>query len=130
MPADIILKNAKVITMDVEQPSTELVAITGDTISLVASHEELASAAGAGTRTIDCQGKTVVPGFNDAHCHLFSFVRKLLSLDLSPSSVSSIADIKAAIRHRAANTPPGKWISGTDYNEFYLAERRCRLAGI
>jgi predicted amidohydrolase YtcJ len=111
--------------MDAKQPIAELVAITGDTISLVAGNDELASAVGATTRVIDCQGKTVTPGFNDAHCHLFSFIRKLLSFDLSPSSVSSIADIKEVIRRRAEETPPGKWLSGTDYNEFYLAEKRC-----
>jgi predicted amidohydrolase YtcJ len=126
MPAaDIILKNANVLTMDNRQPAAELVAITGDKISLVAGNDGLASAAGATTRVIDCQGKTVMPGFNDAHCHLFSFIRKLLSLDLSPSSVSSIADIKETIRRRAEETPLGKWLSGTDYNEFYLTEKRC-----
>jgi predicted amidohydrolase YtcJ len=125
MPADIVLKNANVLTMDARQPSAELVAITGDRISMVAAISELASVTGAKTRVIDCQGKTVVPGFNDAHLHLFSFIRKLLSIDLSPSSVSSIADIKSAIRRKTNNTPPGQWLSGTDYNEFYLAEKRC-----
>ena len=125
MPAaDLILKNAKVITMDPGQPAAELVAIKGDRISLVAGNEELASVKGAGTRIIDCQGKTVVPGFDDAHCHIFSSIRKLLSIDLSPSSVGSIGDIKAAIRFRARNTPRGKWLTGTGYNEFYLAEKR------
>jgi predicted amidohydrolase YtcJ len=126
MPAaDIVLKNANLITIDARQPTAELVAITGDKISLVAGNDELASVTGAKTRVIDCHGRTVVPGFNDAHCHLFSFIRKLLSIDLSPSSVSSIADIKAAIRRQAEETPSGKWLSGTDYNEFYLAEKRC-----
>ena len=125
MPAaDIILRNAKVITMDAGQPTAGLVAINGDKISLVAGNSELESVAGAKTRIIDCQGKTVVPGFNDAHCHLFSFIRKLLSIDLSPSSVGSIADIKAAVRRRVEENPPGRWLSGTDYNEFYLAEKR------
>ncbi len=122
--ADLILKNANVVTMDARQPTAELVAIAGDKIRLVASKEELESVAGAKTRIIDCQGKTVVPGFNDAHCHIISFVRKLGSLDLSPASVNSIAEIKAAIRRRAQNTPPGNWLFGTDYNEFYLAEKR------
>jgi len=122
--ADLILKNAKVVTMDARQPAAEMVAITSNKIRLVASNEELESVAGAKTRIIDCQGKTVVPGFNDAHCHIISFIRKLFSLDLSPSSVNSIADIKTAIRRRAQNTPPGKWLFGTDYNEFYLAEKR------
>jgi predicted amidohydrolase YtcJ len=122
--ADIVLKNANVITMDADKPAAELVAINGDKISLVAGTDRLESVTGANARVIDCRGKTVVPGFNDAHCHLFSFIRKLLSIDLSPSSVSSIADIKEAIRRRAENTPRGTWLSGTDYNEFYLAEKR------
>ena len=124
MPAaDLILRNANVVTVDPEQPSAELVAIKGDRILLVGSSERLAEVTGAATRIIDCQGKTVVPGFNDAHCHIFSFVRKLLSVDLSPSSVSSIDDIKAVIGRKAQNTPKGQWISGTDYNEFYLTEK-------
>jgi len=124
MIADLVLNNAKVITMDPRQPSTDLVAVKGDKILLVDGNEELESVRGIGTKVIDCHGKTVVPGFNDAHCHFFSFVRKLLSLDLSPSAVSSIADIKAAIRHQTQNTTPGRWLTGTDYNEFYLIEKR------
>ena len=122
--ANLILKNANVITMAPGPPSAELVAIKGGKILLVAGNDDLESVRGAGTKVIDCQGKTVVPGFNDAHCHIFSFIRKRLSLDLSPSSVSSIADIKAVIHHQAEKTPPGKWLTGTDYNEFYLAEKR------
>ena len=125
MPAaDIILKNASVITMEPGQPVAELVAIKGDKIRLVAGSGELEQVRGAKTRVIDCRGRTVVPGFNDAHCHIFSFIRKLLSLDLSPSSVSSIKDMKALIRRQVQNIPPGEWITGTDYNEFYLAEKR------
>ncbi|MFC1942168.1 amidohydrolase [Chloroflexota bacterium] len=122
--ADIVLKNANVITMDARQPAAGLVAITGDKISLVAGNDELASVAGAKTRVIDCQGSTVVPGFNDAHCHLFSFIRKLLGIDLSPESVSSIPDIQAAIRRRADDTPLGEWLSGSGYSEFSLVEKR------
>jgi len=125
MPAaDLILTNANVITMDPSRPTAGLVAIKNNRISLVASGEELGEVRGAKSKIIDCRGKAVVPGFNDAHCHIFSFLRKLRSLDLSPSSVRSIADIKAAIRGRAQNIPAGNWITGTDYNEFYLAEKR------
>jgi len=122
---DLILKNANVITVDPRQPTAELVAIKGAKILLVAGNERLESVRGTKTKIIDCRGKTVVPGFNDAHCHIFSFIRKLLSIDLSPSSVSSISDIKAAIHRRAQNTPPGRWLTGTGYNEFHLAEKRC-----
>jgi len=125
MPAaDLILKNANIITVDPEKPNAELVAIKGDRILSVGDNEGLESFSGAGTRVIDCRGKTVVPGFNDAHCHIFSFLRKLLSVDLSPPSVRSIDDIKTAIRRKAEKTPPGQWITGTDYNDFTIAEKR------
>ena len=125
MPAaDLILTNANIITMDPARPTAGLVAIKGNKILLVAGSDQLGEVRGAKSKVIDCQGKTVVPGFNDAHCHIFSFIRKLHSLDLSPSSVGSIADIRAAIRRRSQSLPPGKWLTGTDYNEFYLAEKR------
>jgi len=121
---NLILKNANVITMDSRQPKAELVAIKDGKIFVVTGNKELEPLRGARTKVIDCQGKTVIPGFNDAHCHVISFIRKLLSLDLSPSSVSSIADIKAVIHKQALNIPPGEWLTGTDYNDFYLAEKR------
>lgn len=123
-PADLILTNANIITMDPSRPTARMVAVNGDRISLVADASALESARGEKTRVIDCQGKTVVPGFNDAHCHIFSFIRKLLTVDLSDRSIRSIADVKEAIRKRAQNTPTGKWVEGTGYNEFYLAEKR------
>jgi predicted amidohydrolase YtcJ len=125
MPTDLILKNANVITMDSARPHAELVAVSGDSIFFVGDNMELDRLTGRSTKIIDCAGRAVVPGFNDAHLHLFSFVRKLLSIDLSPASVRSMEDIKEAVRKKAQATPPGAWISGTDYNEFYLEGRRC-----
>jgi predicted amidohydrolase YtcJ len=125
MPADVILKNANVITMAAARPAADAVAIIGGKIAAVGSAAELDPLAGPETKIIDIAGRTVVPGFNDAHLHLFSLFRKLLSVDLSPASVRSIVDIKEAIHRQAGKVPPGTWLSGTDYNEFYLAEKRC-----
>ncbi len=125
MATDIILKNANVITMDLARPKAELIAISDDSIFFVGGSDAADRLTGRSTRVIDCAGKTVVPGFNDAHLHLFSFIRKLTSIDLSPDKVHSIADIKEAVRQKALATPPGLWISGTDYNEFYLEGKRC-----
>jgi predicted amidohydrolase YtcJ len=122
--ADLILKNANIITVDPHQPAAELVAIKGDKILFVGKNKDLNSFKEATTRTIDCQGKTLVPGFIDAHCHIFSFIRKQLSIDLSPPAIRSINDIKATIRQKVQNTPPGQWITGSDYNDFYLDEKR------
>jgi len=124
MSADLVLTNAKVITMNPAKPAAGLVAIKGNKIWLVGDNDRLGEVRGAESKIIDCQGKTVVPGFNDAHCHIFGFIRKLGSIDLSPPLIKSIADIKAAVRQRARDIPAGNWINGSDYNEFYLAEKR------
>jgi predicted amidohydrolase YtcJ len=125
MPAaDLVLKNARVITMAADRPSAGLVAVEGDTISHVGTNNELEYVAGAGTKVIDCGGKVVLPGFNDAHLHLFSLIRKSLGIDLTPATVRSIADIKEKIREKAQKTPPGTWLSGNGYDEFYLDEKR------
>jgi predicted amidohydrolase YtcJ len=125
MVTDIILKNASVITMDAACPRAELVAISDDSIFFVGSNDAADRLTGRTTKIIDCGGKTVIPGFNDAHLHLFSLIRKLTSIDLSPQKVRSIADIKEVIRKAATSKPPGSWISGTDYNEFYLEGKHC-----
>jgi predicted amidohydrolase YtcJ len=125
MPAaDLVLTNANIITMDPARPSARLAAAEENKIVYVGREEDLEQVRGAKTRVIDCGGHTVVPGFNDAHCHIYSLIRKLSDLDLSPTCVKSIADIKGRVRQAAAGVSPGRWISGSGYNEFYLAEKR------
>jgi predicted amidohydrolase YtcJ len=122
--ADLIFKNANVITVDPKRPTADFVAVKGDKILFVGDGGQLEDFIGIGTKVIDCSDKTLVPGFNDAHCHIFSFMRKLTSIDLSPPKIKSINDIKALIKDKAEKTPPGEWITGTDYNDFYLTEKR------
>jgi hypothetical protein len=125
MPAsDLIFKNADVMTGDPKQPNAEFVAVKANKILFTGDKSQLNDFTGPNSRIIDCEGKTLVPGFNDAHCHIFSLLRKLTSIDLSLPKIKSIGDIKAAIKEKADNTPRGEWITGTDYNEFYLAEKR------
>ncbi|UCB43505.1 MAG: amidohydrolase family protein [Dehalococcoidales bacterium] len=125
MPSvDLVFRNANVITMDPVQPRAELVAVRDGKVWLVGGKDEVSDIRGSGTKIIDCQGKTLVPGYNDSHCHIFSFLRKLLSIDLSPPAIGSITDIKETVARQAQKIPPGQWITGTDYNEFYLEEKR------
>jgi len=121
---DLIFKNADVITVDAVQPKADFVAVKGNKILFAGSKDFLNDFTGPVTKFIDCEGKTLLPGFNDAHCHIFSFLRKLTALDLSAPGIKSIRDIQAAVKTKAVQTPPGEWITGTDYNEFYLAEKR------
>lgn len=123
-PASLILYNANVLTMDAPRPRARAVAIQGPRILAVGPEAEALHYRGEETQLIDCDARTVLPGFIDAHCHLLSYAASLLSLDLSPQSVSSVADIQQAVRARAAVMPPGSWIRGAGYDETALAEKR------
>lgn len=127
--ADLLLYNAQVITLDQRQPAAEIVAIEGNRIIGVGGKDSLDLYSGTGTRLIDCEDRTVVPGFIDAHCHPIAFATTLLHVNCSPSAVKDIAGIQTGIRRRAEQTPAGKWVRAAQYNEAYLAERRhpdCR----
>jgi hypothetical protein len=124
---DLILHNANVLTMSPPMPRARAVAVRDGRIVWVGSEEDVS--AGMARAVIDCEGKTIIPGFNDAHMHFLACAARMLSVDCSPAHVSSINDIKETIRKRAAVTPYGSWIRASGYNEFYLAERRhptCR----
>ncbi len=121
---DLVLENARVLTMDSRRPTAWYVAVGGDRITSVGSREELCDLPTVGARRIDCQGMTVVPGFNDAHIHLLAYASGLMQVDCHPGQVSSVVDIVRAIRERAAVTPVGECIRATGYDEFYLSEER------
>ncbi|MCJ7522665.1 MAG: amidohydrolase family protein, partial [Dehalococcoidia bacterium] len=119
--ADLVLYNANVLTLDPERPVAELVAVGDGEIIAVGINDDLETFKGQ-ARLIDCEGKTVVPGFNDAHAHIFACVSNLLSIDCSPGSVKSISEIQGKIKREAGLVPRGAWLRASGYNEFYLAE--------
>ncbi len=121
---DLILHNACIITLDERRPAVSLVAARDGRISLVASNIEMDSVRGPNTLVIDCQGQTLVPGFIDAHCHVFAYASSLLAVDCGPSAAASIEEIEQAINKRARETAPGQWIRAGGYDEFSLRERR------
>ena len=72
---------------------------------------------GPNTKVIDCEGKTVIPGFNDAHCHPIPFAITMRYVDCSPSMVRSIAEIQARLRQHSEGIITSKWIRAAKYNE-------------
>ncbi len=122
--SDLILHNARVVTLDARRPRAGLVAVQGDRIAWVGDEADLSRLARPGVRVVDCQGYTLVPGLMDAHCHVLAYAASLLAVDCSPAAVGSIADIREAIRRRARVTPPGQWLRAAGYDESALAEGR------
>ncbi|MFE6049846.1 amidohydrolase [Kitasatospora sp. NPDC056446] len=123
-PADLILVDGEVLTVDAASTTAEAVAVTGGTITAVGSSARIRAHAGPGTRTVDLRGRTVLPGINDSHLHAYGWGsnRPPLGLDVGHPAVRSIADIAAAVRAAAERAEPGEWIVGRGWDVGYLAE--------
>jgi hypothetical protein len=122
--ADLILYNANALTLDSNYPRAQLVAIRDGRVLAVGKNGDLKEFRGSKTKVVDCRGKTILPGFNDAHCHFVALAKSMVNLNLGPAKVHSIFDIQREIRELAQNFPQGSWIRAEGYNEFYLAEKR------
>lgn len=117
-------RNATVYTMNLEQPRVEAVLTIGDRIAAAGAGNDLKDAAGSGVEEIDLGGATLLPGFIEAHNHMISFGLTLGEVDARHPTVTSIAEIAAAIGARAASQPPGTWVLARGYDDNKLAERR------
>ena len=122
--SDLLLRNCRVLTMDPERPLADAVLVRGDRIAWVGTDADAPPTAGSRTRTLDCGGGALLPGFHDAHCHVLAYAASLAAVDCGPRAVSSIDDIKRALSRRAADTTPGQWVRGSGYSDFHLLEKR------
>jgi predicted amidohydrolase YtcJ len=113
--ADLIIRNAKVWTVDKSHPTAHAVAVLGDRISAVGTNDEIEAWHGTRTRVIDAAGKLLLPGFNDSHVH---FVDGGLSLDnVQLNDATSAEEFAHRITRRARTTPKGEWVTGGDWDE-------------
>ena len=120
----MVFTNARVLTLEDDQPIAEALAIHEDKITAVGRTEAVAPLAGPDTRTIDCRGRTVMPGFVDAHCHLLAQASAYSALDCSPNAVNSIEELQQLVRRKADATPSGQWIRGVGYDHLSLSDSR------
>ncbi|HUP00396.1 MAG TPA: amidohydrolase [Gemmatimonadota bacterium] len=115
-PADRIVTNGVIHTMDGERPRAEAMAIAdGEIVGLGASGEILDRFRGAGTVVLDLQGRTVIPGLIDAHGHLGNLGELLRTLDLA--GTASPADVAERVRIAAAEREDGAWIVGRGWDQ-------------
>jgi hypothetical protein len=114
-PADLIIFNGKVVTMDPAKAEAQAVAVRGGTITAVGANEEILALAGDATRRIDAGGGMVLPGLIDAHGHIASLGSQIASLDLR--GVDSLDEVSRRVRDRAAQLPPGEWVTGGGWDQ-------------
>ena len=119
---DVILRTGNVYTSDTALPKAEAFAITDGRFVAVGSSADVMNLKGLATQVIDAGGRTVFPGFTDAHSHpAWGGVSEITSVNCDQPS---IVDIQRVIRERAAKTPPGQWVMGFKYDDTKVREKR------
>jgi len=122
-PADLIIRDAHIVTVDSKFSTAEAAAIQDGRFIAVGSDAEVLKTRGPNTRIVDLHGQTVLPGFNDTHVHLTA--GKDLENEVDLTHIRSIKDIQAAIAARVKVSKPGEPIVGTrGWWEYQLAEGR------
>src|SRR5438876_1707924 len=121
-PADLILHNGRITTLDSKCPEATNLAVKNGRILGVNDAEEYQP--GPNTKVIDLKGRRVIPGLNDSHLHV---IRGGLNynMELRWDGVPSLADGLRMLREQAKRTPPGQWVRVVGgWSEFQFAERR------
>jgi predicted amidohydrolase YtcJ len=130
-PADLVLANARIETMDPAHEWASAVAIHGESIVAVSNAAPNAHAAedpeikqwiGPQTRVIDLHGQFVMPGFNDAHVHIGQSA--LAKLAVSFKGVRSLAEFQQRVRESLKDHQPGEWITGFGWDQTLWPDKR------
>jgi predicted amidohydrolase YtcJ len=127
--ADLVVLNANVITMGAVRPAAEAFAVRAGKFIRVGSITDVTQLTGRQTRVLDLRGKTVVPGFIDAHAHprpIYDEHSPWYVVEAGPAKAKTMDDLIAAIRRKAANTPVGMLITGSGYQETKLGRHPTR----
>ncbi|MFB6898103.1 amidohydrolase [Streptomyces hydrogenans] len=122
--ADLVFVGGRVVTVDAEFSVAEALAVTGSVISAVGTREDVAALIGPGTRVVDLEGATLLPGINDSHLHgcAFGMASPPLSVEVGHPAVSSLAEVAEAVREAVGRASAGQWITGHGWDTGYLAE--------
>jgi len=123
-PADLVLFDGRVTTLDPTMPEATAVAIRDGLVTLVGGDADVLATAGPATRRVDLRGRRVIPGLADNHIHV---IRGGLNynLELRWDGVRSLADAMAMLRDQVAVTPPPQWVRVVGgFTEHQFEEKR------
>jgi predicted amidohydrolase YtcJ len=120
--AETVIRRANVITIDPSQPRASAVAMRQGRFIGVGSDADVETLIGPDTTVLDLPGKTVLPGFIDAHIHVLSSgTRHVMAADCALPTIPGIQD---ALRQRVTGAPYGQWVQGFKFDDTKTAENR------
>jgi predicted amidohydrolase YtcJ len=114
-PADLVITNGKVVTVEDAVPEAEAVAAAAGKIVAVATSAEIQKFVGPKTEVIDAKGQLVIPGFIEGHGHYTGIGTARLNLNLT--TAKSWDDIVAMVAERVKTAKPGEWILGRGWHQ-------------
>jgi predicted amidohydrolase YtcJ len=114
-PADLVLRNGRILTVDDELPEAQALAARGGKIVAIGSNADIAKHVGASTQVIDLAGQFAMPGFIEGHGHFSSIGKGKLGLDLM--GTTSWDQIVKMVAYAVKRAKPGEWIVGHGWHQ-------------
>ena len=114
-PADLILRNGRIVTMNAATPSAQAIAVRGDKIAVLGSDRDSQRWVGPQTKVIDLHGMLAIPGFIEGHGHFTGVGEFRMGLDLREARTWD--DIVAQVGRAAKQAKPGEWIVGRGWHQ-------------
>ena len=114
-PADLVLRNGKIVTMNSALPAAQAIAIRGDKIAALGADRDAPKWIGPQTKVIDLHGQLAIPGFIEGHGHFTGIGEFRMGLDLREARTWD--DIVAQVARAAKLAKPGEWIVGRGWHQ-------------
>ena len=114
-PADLVLTNGKVVTVEDDLPEAQAIAMRGDRIIALGRAADMQPFVGPATQVVDLKGQLVIPGFVEGHAHFTGVGEAQLNLKLMPTT--SWEQIVAMVGDAAKGAKPGEWIIGRGWHQ-------------
>jgi predicted amidohydrolase YtcJ len=114
-PADLVLRNGKIVTMNPAQPTAQAIAVRGDRITALGTDRAAQAWIGPSTKVIDLHGMTAIPGFIEGHGHFTGVGEFRMGLDLREARTWN--DIVDQVARAVKQAKPGEWIIGRGWHQ-------------
>lgn len=114
-PADLVLMNGKIVTVDDKKPEVQALAVRGDVIVALGSDKRIKSYISQATQVIDLEGNLAIPGFIDAHGHFTGLGSSKMRLDFM--HIKDWDEVVSMVKKAVQKAQPGEWILGRGWHQ-------------
>ena len=114
-PADLVLRNGKIVTMNSTAPTAQAMAVRGDKIAALGTDRQAQQWIGPQTKVIDLHGMLAIPGFIEGHGHFTGVGEFRMGLDLREARTWD--EIVEQVARAAKQAKPGEWIVGRGWHQ-------------